>query len=729
MRSDLLAAGGLVAVNGRVSPPLRFRDPALPLDERLFDLVGRLTLDEKVSQMMHTARAVPRLGIPAYNYWNEALHGVARNGRATVFPQIIGLAASWDAKLVRRVASAIADEARAKHHEALRRTGESGHYQGLTFWSPNINIFRDPRWGRGQETWGEDPVLTGVLGAAFVRGLQGDDPRHLKTAACAKHFAVHSGPEAERHTFDAAVTTHDLWDTYLPAFEKLVRKAGVESVMGAYNRVRGEPCCASKFLLEDVLRGRWKFTGHVVSDCWALTDIHKHHRVTADPVETAALALRRGCDLSCGCTFDHLGEAVRRGLVTEDEIDTALARHLRTRFKLGMFDPPETVRWARIKPAIVAGPKHGRLAYEAAVKSCVLLRNRDGILPLKPGLRSLYVTGPLAASVDALLGNYHGVPTRAVTFLEGLAAALPEGVRMDYRSGCLLSTPKKNDQEWAEFEAAACEVTIACLGFTELLEGEEGDAIASATLGDREDLLLPEPQRDFLRRLLDRGCKVVVVLASGGAVSLGDLEDRVEAVLWCGYPGQEGGRAVADLLLGRRSPAGKLPVTFHRDVTELPPFADYSMRGRTHRWFEGEPAYPFGFGLGYTTFEFSELQLEAARRGRLLRGRVTVGNTGTCEGREIVQVYVTGFEADDGPVPRENLAWFQPVDLPAGESQTITFAIPADRMTLVDQHGRRTRRPQSFEIFAGGSPPHPRCAELGAPRGCRQRVVFPPKTL
>jgi beta-glucosidase len=702
-------------------PP--FRDPACPLDERVADLVGRMTLEEKVSQMMHTARAVPRLGIPAYNYWNEALHGVARNGRATVFPQIIGLAASWDAKLVRRVASAIADEARAKHHEALRRDGETAQYQGLTFWSPNINIYRDPRWGRGQETWGEDPELTSVLASGFVRGLQGNNPRHLKTAACAKHFAVHSGPEAERHTFDAAVSTHDLWDTYLPAFERLVRGAKVESVMGAYNRLRGEPCCASKLLLQDILRDRWKFEGHVVSDCWALTDIHKHHRVTADPVETAALALRRGCDLSCGCTFDQLGEAVRRGLIAEGEIDTALARHLRARFKLGMFDPPETVCWAKVKTSVVAGAAHARLAREAALKSCVLLRNRNGILPLRPDVRSIFVTGPLAASVEALLGNYHGIPTRAVTFLEGLAAAMPEGVRMDFRPGSLLSTPKRNDQQWAEFEAAACDVTIAALGFTNLLEGEEGDAIESATRGDREDLLLPEPQRVFLRSLLDRGCKVVVVLVGGGAISLGDLDDKVEAILWAGYPGQEGGSAVADLLLGRHAPAGKLPVTFYRSSDDLPPFADYAMEGRTHRWFRGEPSYPFGFGLGYTTFAFSDLEVGPARHGLSLRGRVAVRNTGPRAGREVVQIYVTGFAADDGPVPVENLAWFAPVDLEAGAAKTVAFTVPTAQMLLVGADGRRNRRPTSFDVFAGGSSPHPRCRELGAPEGCRVKVV------
>lgn len=700
-----------------------FRNSELPLDERVTDLVGRLTLEEKVSQMMHTARAVPRLAIAAYNYWSEGLHGVARNGRATVFPQIIGLASTWNPALVRCVASAIADEARAKHHEAMRRMGESAQYQGLTLWSPNINIFRDPRWGRGQETWGEDPFLTGALAAEFVHGLQGNDPRHLKTAACAKHFAVHSGPERQRHTFDARVSAHDLWDTYLPAFEKLVREAKVESVMGGYNRLGGEPCCASKMLLQDILRGQWLFDGHVVADCWALTDIHKHHRVTADPVETAALALRRGCDLSCGCTYDQLGEAIRRGLIAESEVDIALSRHLRTRFKLGMFDPPDKVRWAKTKPSVVCSRKHARLAHDSALQSCVLLKNRGGILPLSPELRSVYLTGPLAGSVDALLGNYHGIPAKAVTFLEGLAAALPEGVRADYRPGCLLSTPKRSELEWAEYEAAACDVTIAFLGFTSLLEGEEGDAIASASVGDRADLSLPEPQRELLRRLLDRGCKVIVVLASGSAVSLGDLEERVEAIMWVGYPGQEGGRAVADLLLGRAVPSGKLPVTFYRDVADLPPFEDYDMHGRTHRWFEGEPAYPFGFGLSYAEFSYSGLKIELS--GRVLRGSVKVKNHGPVTAREIVQIYLTGFTADkNGPVPRENLVFFRTINLAPSEEREVSFRIAAQQIYLVDLQGRRTRRPRSFEIFAGGSSPHPRCRVLGAPEGCRQHVVL-----
>jgi beta-glucosidase len=465
----------------------------------------------------------------------------------------------------------------------------------------------------------------------------------------------------------------------------------------------------------------------VVADCWALTDIHKHHRVTADPVETAALALRRGCDLSCGCTYDQLGEAVRRELVAESELDTALSRHLRTRFRLGMFDPADQVRWARTKTSVVCGKNHARLAYDAAVQSCVLLKNRGGILPLKPEVRSVYLTGPLAGSVDALLGNYHGIPAQAVTFLEGLAAALPEGVRTDYRPGCLLSTPKHSELEWAEYEAAACDVTVAFVGFTSLLEGEEGDAIASASVGDRADLFLPEPQRELLRRLLDRGCRVIAVVASGGAVSLGDLDERLEAVLWVGYPGQEGGRAVADLLLGRAVPSGKLPVTFYTDAADLPAFEDYRMTGRTHRYFEGKPAYPFGFGLSYTRFEFSDLRVGPVRRGRALRGSVKVINRGPHAAREIVQIYLTAFEMDDhAPVPRENLVDFHNIELAPGEAREVTFVVRPAQMMLVDPRGGRTRQPRSFRLFAGGSSPHERCVELGAPRGCRQHIVFHP---
>jgi len=707
-----------------MSSPLPFRDADLPLAERVRDLVSRLTLDEKVSQMLHTCAAIPRLGIPAYDHWNEGLHGVGRNGRATVFPQIIGLAASWDPALVKRVATAISDEARAKHHEALRRFGDSGQYQGLTFWSPNINIYRDPRWGRGQETWGEDPVLTGELASAFVAGMQGDDPAHLKTAACAKHYAVHSGPEKDRHSFNAVVSAHDLWDTYLPAFEKLVREAKVEIVMGAYNRTLGEPCCASRFLLLDILRERWGFEGHVVSDCWALSDIHKHHGVTSDPVDSAALALLRGCDLSCGCTFDLLGEAVRRELVPEAALDRALGRHLATRFKLGMFDPPERVRWAAIPVSVVASARHAKLAYEAAVRSCVLLKNQDAILPLRSDLRSLYITGPQAASVDALLGNYYGLPARCTTLLEGITAALPEGVRCDYRPGCLASTPKRNELEWAEYEASRCEVTVVCLGLTALLEGEEGDAIASGSRGDREDILLPADQLAFLGRLIERGAKVVVVLTGGGALSLGPLADKVHAILWAGYPGQEGGRAVADLLFSHATPSGKLPVTFYHRIEDLPAYEDYAMRGRTHRWFEGGTAYPFGFGLGYGRIVYSELDTPRKWTGKgPLWVAVTVSNAGARAAEEVVQLYATEIAADGrGPVPVENLLAFRRVKLSAGQSRTVRFAVPAKRLRLVDNEGRRERVPVAFTVVAGGCSPAPHAVAKGAPEPVRARV-------
>lgn len=708
-----------------VQPVLPFRDPDLPLDERVRDLLSRLTPEEKISQMLHACAAVPRLGIPAYNHWNEGLHGVGRNGRATVFPQAIGLAATWDAGLVERVAGAISEEARAKHHAALRRFCETDQYQGLTFWSPNINIFRDPRWGRGQETWGEDPVLTGELASAFVAGMQGNDPRHLKTAACAKHYAVHSGPEKDRHSFNAVVNAHDLWDTYLPAFERLVREARVEIVMGAYNRTLGEPCCASRFLLLDILRDRWGFEGHVVSDCWALSDIHKHHRVTADPVETAALALKRGCDLSCGCTFDLLGEALKRGLITEAELDLALGRHLRTRFKLGLFDPPERVRWAATPERVVGSAAHARIARESALRSCVLLQNRDAILPLRADLRSLYITGPMASSFEALLGNYHGLPARGATLLEGIVAALPEGVRADYRPGCLASEPKRNELEWAEFEAAKCDVTIACLGLTALLEGEEGDAIASGSRGDREGILLPAEQLAFLRRLLDRGAKVVVVLTGGSAISLGDLAERVHAILWVGYPGQEGGTAVADLLFGRESPSGKLPVTFYQKIEDLPPFDDYAVRGRTHRWFEGVPAWPFGFGLGYARFEYEDLRAPARWKGgdAALAVTVTLRNAGDRAAEEVVQLYATEIACPGGPAPRENLLAFRRVRLAPGRSRRVRFRVPAERLRLVDESGNRVREPESFTVWAGGSSPHPRAQVLGAPEGRATRVL------
>jgi beta-glucosidase len=692
-----------------------YLDPNQPVAARFADLLVAMTLPEKIGQMCHRAQAIPRLGIPDYNYANEALHGVARNGRATVFPQVIGLAATWDPALIRRVGSAIGDEARAKYHAALRSQGEAGGYQGLTFWSPNVNIFRDPRWGRGQETWGEDPFLTGEMAAAFVAGLQGDDPRTLKAAACAKHYAVHSGPEALRHSFDAIVSRRDLHATYLPAFRKLVVEAGVEAVMGAYNRTNGEPCCASQYLIEEILRGEWGFAGHFVSDCGALDDFHQSHHVTADAAESAALALQRGCDLECGHVFEHLPEAIARGLVTEADVDRALARTLATRFKLGMFDPPDCVPYASIPPEIIGCAAHRDLAYEAAVKSVVLLKNAGGLLPLPPMLRSVQVVGPTAATVDALLGNYSGLNEHMTTLVEGIAGAIPEGVRLEYRPGCQLVTPNVNALDGAPANAAKCDVTIACMGLLPTLEGEEGDAILSAENGDRSDLGLPAVQQAFIKQLALKSAKVVLVLTGGSPIALGEAADLVQAIVFVWYPGQEGGRAVADVLFGRAVPSGRLPVTFPRSVDQLPPFQDYAMRERTYRYASWEPLYPFGFGLSYTCFVYSDLMTipSPIRAGESLVVRLFVTNAGAVAGEEVVQLYLSDLETSV-EAPIQSLVAIERVALAPGEQREVTFAVTPDMMMLVDDEGRARLEPGQFRLTAGGCSPGTRGLALGA---------------
>ncbi len=694
----------------------RYLDPALPIPERVRDLLSRLTLAEKAGQMNHPAHAIPRLGIPAYNFWSEGLHGVARNGRATVFPQAIGLAATWSRDLVRRVASAIGDEARAKYHATLRRQGETDRYQGLTLWSPNVNIFRDPRWGRGQETWGEDPLLTGELGGAFVRGLQGDDPKYLKVAACAKHFAVHSGPEKKRHTFDAVVSRHDLYETYLPAFKKLVVEAKVEAVMGAYNRALGEPCCASQLLLADILRGEWGFEGHVVSDCGALSDIHKTHKVTRDAAESAALALKKGCDMGCDCVYDEIPEAVRRGLITEADVDRALARTLATRFKLGMFDPRELVPYAATPESVVDCEAHRALAYEAAVKSVTLLKNEGNLLPLGAGIRRLLVAGPAATSLEALLGNYYGLNDHLTTLVEGLTGRVPEGVRMEYRPGCQLLQPNANPLDWSVVDSASYDAVIACMGTTPVMEGEEGDAILSSEQGDRDNISLPEVQVDYLKRLAAHGARVVLVLSGGSPIALGDIADLAQAIVFVWYPGQAGGRAAADVLFGDAAPSGKLPVTFPRSVNDLPPFDNYDMAGRTYRYMTAEPHYPFGFGLSYTRFAYTNLRLNAEHvaAGQTLGLEFTLSNVGATAGDEVAQIYLSDLEAS-APVPLHKLVGFQRLSLEPGESRTLSFVLSPDMMALVDNDGRERLEPGQFRVTVGGCSPCARGQTLGAP--------------
>jgi beta-glucosidase len=667
---------------------LPFQDSTLPIEARVRDLVSCLTPSEKIEQLVFDAPPIPRLGIPAYNYWSEALHGVARSGRATVFPQAIGLAATWNPALVQRVASAIGDEARAKYHEAVRRHGFSMQYQGLNVWSPNVNIFRDPRWGRGQETWGEDPFLTGEMASAFVRGVQGDHPKYLKTAACAKHYAVHSGPEKHRHYFNACVSERDLRETYLPAFKKLVTQAKVEAVMGAYNRTNGEPCCASQHLLGDILRGEWKFEGHVVSDCGALVDIHAHHHITADAPESAALALKRGCDLECGSVFEQLGIALERGLLTEADVDRALSRALTSRFKLGLFDPPEAVPYASTPLSVVNCAEHRALARQAAVESIVLLKNKNNILPIAPSVRSIFVTGPHAADVNTLLGNYHGISDTLTTMLQGIISHVPEGVRVSYRPGSTLMQPNLHTLNFAVFEAAACDLTIACMGTSPLMEGEEGEAIQSEETGDRVNIGLPAAQVDFVKQLATTGTKIMLVLAGGSAIALGEIADLVEAIVFVWYPGQEGGSAVADVLFGDANPAGRLPITFYQSVDQLPPFEDYNMTGRTYRYMTQAPLYPFGYGLSYTSFEYSNLQMSAATipaDGRLNLS-LDIKNCGDRTGDEVVQLYVR-YPDSKVTRPLKELRDFQRISLAPGETRPVAFTLDASQLAYYGESG------------------------------------------
>lgn len=704
----------------------KYLDSSLPISERAKDLIARLTLNEKVGLMSHPAKDVPRLGIPAYNYWNEALHGVGRNGRATVFPQAIGMAATWDRNLIRRVASAIGDEARAKYHAALKRNGYTQQYQGLTFWSPNVNLFRDPRWGRGQETWGEDPFFSGEMGTAFVTGLQGDHPQYLKAAACAKHYVVHSGPEKDRHHFNAICTTRELHDSYLPAFKKLVADAQVESVMGAYNRTLGEPCCASELLLGRILRGEWNFQGHVVSDCGALTDLHLNHKITADAAESAALALQKGCDLGCDHVFDEIPVAIERGLICEADVDRALERTLGTRFKLGMFDSPEDVPFTSIPMDVVACPEHRQLAYQTATESVVLLKNKNNILPIKPETKKIFLTGPSATSLEVLLGNYYGFNNEMSTILEGITGRLPEGMGMEYHPGAQFKHPNMVSRTWAPQMAQSADITIACVGNNSMLEGEEGESLLTPINGDREDIALQPNQVEYIKTLAIHGAKIVLVVTGGSPIALGEVEDMVEAIIFVWYPGMEGGKAVADVLFGDVSPSGKLPITFPKSLDQLPPFDDYGMNGRTYRYMTEEPLYPFGFGLSYSQFEYADLSLaqSSVQAGENLTVSVTIKNVGACAAAEVVQVYLSDLAAT-AVVPLSKLVAFDRVALEPDESRRLQFTLTPEMMSFFGDDGKLTLEAGEFRLEVGGCSPGQRGQDLGAPAPqiARFRVV------
>ncbi len=611
------------------------------------------------------------------------------------------------------MASAIAEEARAKHHEAIR-CGNRGIYQGLTFWTPNVNLFRDPRWGRGQETYGEDPYLTARIGAAFVRGLQGDHPEYLKAAACAKHFAAHSGPEKDRHTFDAVANPKDMAETYLPAFKALV-DAGVEAVMGAYNRINGEAACASKTLLQDTLRDDWGFKGHVVSDCWAIRDIHENHKLVQSLTEAAALAVKAGCDLNCGCAYDELMNAVDQGMLTELDIDRSLRRLLLTRFKLGMFDPPERVPFAATPMSVVNCDRHRDLAREVAVNSIVLLKNRHGVLPLKQNAGRILVVGPNATSLDVLMGNYHGMSAHMASVLEGICGRAGEATTVAYRMSCRLDRETVSPTDIIRYEVKQSDVVVAVMGLSPILEGEEGDTIASPTAGDRESIGLPENQAAFIKKITGLGTPVVLVLTGGSAIAIPEIHGLVDAVLMVWYPGEQGGYAVADVLFGVTDPSGRMPITVPRSVDQLPPFDDYTMAGRTYRYMTDESLYPFGFGLSYTHFEYSGLTIPHSphKVGQSIPVSVTVENTGGVASEQVVQVYLKIPEGD-APSPRYSLVGIERVRLGPGDRWNVKLSLESRVLQAVDADGSMRQRPGTYSLWVGGCSPDPRAVALGA---------------
>jgi beta-glucosidase len=831
-----------IRVAHQQTPPL-YKNPSLPIDRRVNDLVSRMTLEEKVSQMMNGAAAIPRLDVPEYEWWNEALHGVARAGYATVFPQAIGLASTWDTDLMFRVADVISTEARAKHNE-FDRKGDHGRYKGLTFWSPNINIFRDPRWGRGQETYGEDPYLTARMGVAFVKGLQGNDPKYLKVVATPKHYAVHSGPEPERHAFDAIATERDLQETYLPAFHATVVEGQAQSVMCAYNRTNGEPCCTSK-PLNDTLRKQWGFNGYIVSDCGAIDDIYLRHKYVKTEAEASAMAVKAGTDLTCGREYRSLVQAVKDGLISEREIDTAVKRLMTARFKLGMFDPPEMVPYARIPYSENDSPAHRQLSLQAARESIVLLKNQSNALPLKKDLKTIAVIGPLADNLGVLLGNYNGQPTSYVTPLAGIKAKLPTSTRVlyspaiyapgvvvepipsevltglrgeyfsnrelkgqpalvradadinfdwgamspaqgvpddnfsvrwtgklkptesgkytigiagnggmrlivdgqtvieeltnrrtrsvnkeisfdagrtydlrleyfengnQYAAAKLNWSPPSGDRslrETALEKSRQADVVVMVMGITPSVEGEEMDVkVEGFRGGDRTDIVLPKPQEDLIKEVQALGKPVVLVLLGGSALAVNWANDNVPAIIDAWYPGEEGGTAIADVLFGDYNPSGRLPVTFYKSVADLPAFTDYSMQGRTYRYFKGQPLYPFGFGLSYSTFKYDGLKLSSKSIGSGASVTLTanVTNTSNRAGEEVVQLYISDVAASV-PVAIRSLAGIKRVSLKPGEKTTVSFEIKPEQMSLIDNNGKRIIEPGEFRVSIGGKQP------------------------
>lgn len=686
-------------------------------EKRARSLVAQMTLEEKAFQMLNGAPAIERLGIKAYNWWNEALHGVARAGTATVFPQAISLAASFDEDFIEKVADAISTEGRAKFN-AQQKYDDYDIYKGLTFWSPNVNIFRDPRWGRGHETFGEDPYLTSRLGVRFVEGLQGHDENYMKAAACAKHFAVHSGPEDLRHEFNAEADIQDMYETYLPAFKACVQEAKVEAVMGAYNRTNGEPCCGSRTLLQDILRNEWGFKGHVVSDCWAIKDFHQGHGVTAGAEESVAMAVNNGCDLNCGDLFVYVADAVKKGMIPEERVDEALVHLFTTRMKLGLFDEKKETPFDDIPYTAVDSKEMQALNLEAAEKCIVLLKNEDSLLPLdRSRIGTIGVIGPNANNRKALVGNYEGTASRYFTIAEGIQDYVGDEIRVLVSEGCHLyqnqisnlSQGKDRDSE-VKAVCEASDVVVMCLGLDSGLEGEEGDQGNQYASGDKPNLNLPGRQQEILEIACASGKPVVLVVLSGSALAINWADEHVPAIVQGWYPGAQGGKAIARVLFGDKNPEGKMPVTFYRTLEELPAFTDYSMKDRTYRYMKNEALYPFGFGLSYTTFAYSDIEVSSETVGdKGITVRAVLTNTGDREGTETVQIYV---KADREGTPNAQLKGIRKVSLQAGESRKIEVSLPADAFALYDKQGVNKVEAGQYFVFVGGAQPDSRSEKM-----------------
>jgi beta-glucosidase len=678
------------------------------------DLVRRLSLAEKIQEMRNGAAAIPRLGIPAYDYWSECLHGVARAGTATVFPQAIGMAATWNIRLVHDEADVIATEARAKHNDyAAKHNGDSARYYGLTFWTPNINIFRDPRWGRGQETYGEDPFLTARFGVAFIKGLQGDDPNYIKAMACAKHFAVHSGPEPMRHTFDVEPPERDFYETYLPQFEAAVREGHVGAVMGAYNSVYGQPACANPLLLTQILRDQWGFNGHVVSDCGAIYDIYANHKFAGSSEEAAADAVKAGDDLCCGTDYNSLTRAVKAGLISDKEIDTAVSRLFEARFRLGLFDPPEKVPFAQIPITENDTPEHEALALQAARESIVLLKN-DGVLPFdRAKIKRIAVIGANADSIPVLLGNYNGAPSHPVTILAGIKAAAGTNCEVIYESGCPLALHTNaageiNSEKWIKsIEMAwSADVVVYVGGISPQLEGEEMKVSYDGfSGGDRTRIELPSQQTELLKALAATGKPVVFVNCSGSAIAMQWEATNLPAIVQAWYPGEQGGWAVADVLFGDANPAGRLPITFYNSTEDLPAFENYAMSNRTYRYFNGQPEFAFGHGLSYTKFDYDAAALDKSSFTSADTAKVsfTLKNSGARNGDEVAQVYFRHVNSSQ-PQPRLALCGFTRIYLESGQGARITMDIPMERLRFWDTTQKQyVVEPGDYELLVGAA--------------------------